>query len=155
MTNNTQKNRFLRGGMVMVVDDDPIIGKLLTRFLAEKNYEVTAFTSGKDALDYLESSSPLFKDCYPELGSGSNEMLKRVQHDTAIRLLLTDLHMPEMTGIELARQVKTLYPAMPIIVMSGLADGRDRDEIFSLGADFIPKPFDLAELLKRIEIPLL
>jgi DNA-binding response OmpR family regulator len=58
--------------------------------------------------------------------------------------------MPEMSGLELARQVKTLYPAIPIIVMSGTADGKDRDEIFSLSADFIPKPFDLADLLKRV-----
>jgi CheY-like chemotaxis protein len=153
---------------IIVVDDDPVIGKLLTRFLteqqrgataesrpkrgrprsgseggAEENYAVTAFTSGKDALDYLKSQIPP----NPPLSKGG------IRGDFAcgVGLLLTDLQMPEMTGIELARQVKILYPALPIIVMSGSADGEARDEIFSLGADFISKPFDLAELLKRIQ----
>jgi len=135
----------------MIVDDEPQIGKMLTQFLGKHNCRVIFFTNGKDALACLKSNR--------------------------VNLLLTDMTMPGITGIpygtpfngtclpvrqaclpvrqvpsgiELARQVKTLYPALPVIVMSGLADGRDRDEIFSLGADFIPKPFDLVELLKRI-----
>jgi len=112
--------------VVLVVDDNPIIGKLLMRFLTEENYEVTSFTRGKEALEYLKTNE-------------------------AVGLLLTDIDMPEMSGIELSRQVKTLYPALPIIVMSGSADGQTRDEIFSLGADFIPKPFELVDLLKRVE----
>jgi len=109
----------------MVVDDEPIIGKLLTMFLTEENYEVTSFTRGKKALEHLKTNG-------------------------AVSLLLTDVNMPEMSGIELARQVKTLYPTLPIIVMSGSADGQTRDEIFSLGADFIPKPFGFTELIEKI-----
>lgn len=112
---------------IIVVDDDPIIGKLLARFLTEENYEVTSFTSGEKALNHLKTNE-------------------------AVDLLLTDIDMPEMTGIELARQAMALYPALPIIVMSGSAGGEARDEIFSLGADFIPKPFDMADLLERVRI---
>jgi DNA-binding response OmpR family regulator len=140
---------------IMVVDDEPQIGKILTLFLGKHNYKAIPFTSGKEAITYLKNNT--------------------------IDLLLTDLQIPdktavspanrdktavspanrdktavssanrEITGIELAQQAKTLYPALPIIVMSGSADGKDRDEIFKLGADFIPKPFELADLLERID----
>jgi DNA-binding response OmpR family regulator len=110
---------------IIVVDDEPGIGEILTRFLAKHNHKPIFFTSGNDALVYLKSGP--------------------------VTLLLTDMEMPEITGIELARQVKTLYPALPIIVMSGSANGQDRDVIFQLGADFISKPFDLVDLLKRID----
>ncbi len=119
----------------MVVDDDPAIGQILTVFLAKRNYASVVFTSGKEALNYL----------------AANE----------VNLLLTDIEMPaafgeprpdisgrEMSGLELARQVKRLFPpacrdargagrALPVIVMSGTADSRALDEIFKLGADFI------------------
>jgi len=128
--------------VIMIVDDDPMIGRCLTMFLDGQparpdghsggGYRVIFFTNGHKALDYLA--------------------------DNTVNFLLTDLQMPEMTGLELLRQVKTLYPALPALVMSGSADGplghpaggADRDEIFALGADFIAKPFDLADLLKHI-----
>ncbi|MBI4712720.1 MAG: response regulator [Planctomycetes bacterium] len=100
---------------------------MLKYFLGNTKYQVICFNNGKEALDCLKNKH------------------------TAFGLLLTDLDMPEMTGLELARQGKTLYPALPIIVMSGSATGQDRDEIFSLGADFIPKPFKLNDLLERID----
>jgi DNA-binding response OmpR family regulator len=123
------------------VDDEPQIGQILTKFLTKHNYRVIFFTSGKKALDYLKSNSA----CSEPFGIPQDKLSE------SVTLLLTDMQMPGMTGLELAREVKPLYPALPIIVMSGSADGRDRDEIFSLGADFIYKPFELAELLERVE----
>jgi DNA-binding response OmpR family regulator len=111
---------------IMVVDDDEAICEMLTRFLAKRDtLSVIGFTNSKKALEHLKT------------------------HE--VNLMLTDMAMPGLTGIELARNVKTLYPALPVIVMSGSADGQDRDEIFSLGADFIYKPFELVELLERVE----
>jgi CheY-like chemotaxis protein len=127
---------------IMVVDDDPMIGKCLTMFLEGHNYRVIFFTNGQEALAYLANNT--------------------------VHFLITDLQMPEMTGLELLRQVKTLFPPplrgeprpegpvfpprrdIGALVMSGSADARDRDEIFALGADFIAKPFELADLLKHI-----
>jgi DNA-binding response OmpR family regulator len=107
-----------------VVDDDPVMGEMLAVFLGKRNYRAIFFTSGNQALAYLKNNPAI--------------------------LLLTDRVMPEMSGIELTRQVKTLLPVLPVIVMSGSADGQARDEIFALGADFIPKPFELVDLLRRI-----
>ncbi|MFH1227652.1 MAG: response regulator [Planctomycetota bacterium] len=122
---------------IMVVDDTPQIGQMLTQFLGRHNHEVISFTSGIKALNHLKTNL--------RAEGGTSE---------AVGLLLTDMNMPEMTGIELARQAKILYPALPIIVMSGSVDGQDRDEIFKLGVDFIPKPFDFVDLLKRINLRL-
>jgi len=129
---------------IIVVDDDPMIGRCLTMFLdgrsdahersapneaSGQGYRVIFFTNGNKALAYLA--------------------------DNTVHFLLTDLQMPEMTGLELLRQVKTLYPTLPALVMSGTANGPDRDEIFALGADFIAKPFELADLLGRIQCKLI
>lgn len=117
----------------MVVDDDPEIGRIVTSLLCKHNHNhgVISFTGGKGALAYLKNDI----SCPDE---------------RRVKLLLTDIEMSEMTGLELLRQAKTLYPGLPVIVMSGAGEGRDRDEIFSLGADFIPKPFGLVDLLARI-----
>jgi len=119
---------------IVIVDDDPMLGQMLTEFLGGRDYRVISFTRAKDALDYLANNT--------------------------IGFLLTDMEMPEMSGLELLRQVKTLYPTLPAMVMSGLpaatlagsAGGNALDEIFSLGADFIPKPFDMVDLLIRIDL---
>ena len=180
--------------VIVVVDDEPQIGQMLTKFLSKHNYEAILFTNGKEALAHLinvnEGSMAVPLSGISAKGgsasgglptiTGSNNTASNkprclpktsVDNDLYGRcLLLTDLPseasalasmvMPdkpagspanrEMTGLELVRQVKKLYPELPIIVMSGSADGRDRDEMFSLGIDFIPKPFKLVDLLKRI-----
>jgi len=133
MENNTKPT-------IIVVDDDPMIGRCLTMFLERHNYRVVFFTDGNKALDYLKSPHPPF-------AKGEKGGL-----ESGVHFLLTDLQMPGMTGLELLRQVKALFPALPALVMSGSADGRDRDELFALGADFIAKPFELADVLKRIDL---
>ena len=155
MENNTKPT-------IIVVDDDPMIGRCLTMFLEGRsdahersapneasghNYRVIFFTNGHKALDYLKSPHPPFA----KGEQGGLELGVRGDSACGVTLLLTDLQMPAMTGLELLRQVKTLYPTLPALVMSGSADGADRDEIFALGADFIAKPFDLADVLIRID----
>ncbi|MFH1227856.1 MAG: response regulator [Planctomycetota bacterium] len=152
--------------IIMVVDDEPQIGQMLTRFLGKHNYGVIYFTSGKKALDYLQSNSAV-RDCHALNHNGSGLAMtskgchceersdEAISTSNGVHLLLTDMQMPEISGLELVRQVKILYPALPIIVMSGSADGQDRDEIFKLGADFITKPLDFADLLKQVNSRLL
>ncbi len=141
---------------IIVVDDDPMIGKLLTTFLGEREYEVNYFTSPQKALTCLRllgnTPNPVRSEHNQRNNLSSKSDCSLSDASNGVNLLLTDLQMPEMTGLELTRQVKTLYPRLPVIVMSGSADGPERDEIFALGADFIPKPFDFADLLERIDL---
>lgn len=147
----------------MVVDDEPAICQMLACFLGKTKYMAICFTNPIEALAYLKSNST-GRDCRaPRCDIGGlamtslrgRETTEAISTSNGVALLLTDLDMPEINGLELARQAKRLYPTLPIIVMSGSADGQDRDAIFALGADFIPKPFELDDLLKRIETPLL
>ena len=144
------------GARIIVVDDDPMIGKLLTTFLGEREYEVNYFTSPQKALTCLRllgnTPNPVRSEHNQRNNLSSKSDCSLSDASNGVNLLLTDLQMPEMSGIELVRAAKILCPALPVIVMSGSADGAARDEIFSLGADFIPKPFELADLLKRIDL---
>lgn len=107
---------------IMIVDDEPFIGELLTRFLSKRGYEAISFTSGQKALTYLENNP--------------------------VNLVLTDLVMPEMNGIELIKAVKALHPNLPILVMLGwVPEPELMDDLIKLGIpDHIAKPFTLKEI---------
>ena len=116
---------------IMVVDDEPALGELLVRFLGKKGYEAVSFTSGKKALAYLK--------------------------DNPVSLVLTDVNMPEMNGIEVVRLAKQIRPDLPIIVMgSHIGDEEIKSNLFKLGVtDYLSKPFELTFLEKTIELTLL
>ena len=77
----------------LVVDDDPISLRLLTRVFQKRGWSVEACATGDAALRVLEQS--------------------------AFDILVTDHQMPEMTGLALVRHAKDVSPAMPCIVVSG------------------------------------
>jgi DNA-binding NtrC family response regulator len=109
---------------IVIVDDDPSVGELLSKFLTKKNYTVNWFTSPFQALGHLK--------------------------DHPVNFLLTDLHMPEMNGVELIKATKEFKPDLPIIVMSGTYDLSLLDELDSLKvSQRIAKPFKL-EALEQI-----
>lgn len=113
---------------VLVVEDDPDINRLLCRILTDGGH-----------------------DCRPAF-SGSEAMLlaERYQYD----LVLLDLMLPGLSGeacISALRKGST----MPILVLSAKVGVEDRVNVLGLGADdFIPKPFDNAEVLARVEAQL-
>ena len=113
---------------ITVVDDDPEIDQLLTKYLTKKNYVVTSFISPKRALEYLETSS--------------------------VNLMLVDMNMPEMNGLEVIKAVKESKPKLPIILMSSEFPNTERmDEMIKLGvSDFISKPFELNCLESKIAL---
>src|SRR5436190_19632533 len=78
---------------ILVVDDEAAIRLVLNLALKQAGYVVREACNGKEASQLLEQSLP--------------------------DLLITDLSMPEMEGTELIQEVRTLYPGMPIIAMSG------------------------------------
>lgn len=78
---------------ILVVDDDPDYLRLFRNFLVQEGFSVQCATSGEEALSILIDSS--------------------------IHLIITDLNMPKMNGIELAKKALILLPFMPIILHSG------------------------------------
>jgi DNA-binding response OmpR family regulator len=113
---------------ILIVDDKSSISDLLTKFLRSK-YEIEVRSDGIDALIWLQEGN------IPDL-------------------ILTDLQMPNMDGLELINKVKSsgYFSDVPIIVLSSKDSSNDRIQCLKAGAeDYIMKPFNPEELLIRIE----
>jgi signal transduction histidine kinase len=114
-------------GEILVVDDEPDALALLTSVLTEAGYRVRPADSGSLALASVATSAP--------------------------DLILLDMRMPDMDGLEACRQLKARKESseIPVVFVSGSADAETRVAGLELGAvDFVIKPFDRAELLARI-----
>jgi DNA-binding NtrC family response regulator len=111
---------------ILFVDDDPKAGELMLRFSEGASYQVQVFQDPQKALAYFK------------------------QHQAD--LIISDLRMPKLTGIELLSAVRVLDDAVPFIIITGYADVENAIEAMRLGAsDFIKKPFDMDELRLQIE----
>jgi DNA-binding response OmpR family regulator len=110
---------------VLLVEDDETIGRSLAQALASQGYSVTLAVDG---------------------ASARTEFTKRVPD-----LVLLDLGLPDVDGVELCREFGTAVPSLPILVLT--ARHEEADIVVSLDAgavDYVTKPFRLAELLARV-----
>jgi DNA-binding NtrC family response regulator len=111
---------------LLVVDDEPMVRELETHILRQQGYTVLAAESAAEAL--------------------------RLAGETAaIHLLITDLMMPEVDGLELTRRFRTVHPKTPVLMVSGsLPLLRIRNEQDLERFDFLAKPFQFDELLHKV-----
>jgi two-component system, cell cycle sensor histidine kinase and response regulator CckA len=110
---------------VLFVDDDPSILEVMTGWLESNGLDVTSAPDGGAAATLLEEGG---------------------RWD----LLITDYMMPGMSGIALASKVRECCPDAGIILASGYTDGRvDPDQLATLGAGWLTKPYTLGVLLER------
>ena len=108
---------------ILIAEDEEPLRMLIKRAIAEEGHTVVATADGSEALDALQSE-----------GGGFD-------------LLLTDIKMPVMDGIALALAVARDFPKLPILLMTGYADQRERvSGLEALICDVISKPFALAEI---------
>jgi len=113
---------------VVVAEDDPLVRRFVSRILRGLGYTVLEVANGCEALVVLSRHS-----------------------EAEIDLLLSDVGMPEMGGIELARRVRILYPNVPVILASGYLDHAIvENQAFYDETSFLQKPFTLIELVHRI-----
>lgn len=111
---------------ILVVDDERAIRLLLKVNLEKEGYTVKEASNGVEALKCLEQ--------------------------TPFDLMVLDVMMPELDGIDVCRRVKVLYPNMPIIMLSAKSEEIDRILGLEMGADdYVAKPFSPRELLARIK----
>lgn len=114
---------------ILVVEDDQTIRGLVRDFLVEHNYLVETAGDGVEAI----------------------EITKKQQPD----LVLLDLSLPKLTGESVCKEIKRLYPQMPVIILTAKNRTNDILSGFQLGADdYISKPFEIEELLARIRAKL-
>lgn len=106
---------------ILIVDDEQVIVKALVKYLTREGYEVESASDGPEAI----------------------EKCKEKNYD----LLLTDLKMPQMTGVELIKEVKVLNPNMSCLVMTGFGTIASAVEAMQAGAfHYITKPFELDDV---------
>jgi two-component system, cell cycle sensor histidine kinase and response regulator CckA len=111
-------------GTIVVVEDDPVVRRMTTTLLERAGYDVTAFADGAEALVGL-----------PALGE-------------RIDVLVTDVVMPRMSGIELAERVLERAPNVGLVLLSGYtAKTLDLERLIARGAIFVSKPVTSAGLL--------
>ncbi|MTI18431.1 response regulator [Rhodobacteraceae bacterium RKSG542] len=112
---------------VLLTEDDEAVRVFVKRALELDGHNVTAVEDGTEAAEAL------------------------LQNQGAFDLLLSDIKMPEMDGIDLAMQTSQRYPGLPILLMTGYADQRERsDELSGCIKDVITKPFSLVEVRQAV-----
>jgi len=113
---------------ILIAEDEEPVRILVARALAEDGHETATAADGAEALDRLQSD------------------------DTPFDLLLTDIRMPVMDGLALALAVARDFPTLPIMLMTGYADQRERaSSLEALIRDVIAKPFTTKIIRAAIE----
>lgn len=113
---------------ILVVDDEPQITRVLRTTLAATGYEIRVANDGEMALEIMKDWSP--------------------------HLIITDLMMPNLDGVQLCRRVRATSE-IPIIVLSVRGQERSKIEALDAGADdYVTKPFSMAELQARVRAAL-
>jgi DNA-binding response OmpR family regulator len=114
-------------GRILVVDDELEVRLVLGEFLGARGYDVQLAESGMRALEIVEEFNP--------------------------QVVLLDVTMPEMDGVETLRQLLEVRPGLSVIMVTANSDVGTTSKLLALGAaDYIPKPFDLDYLDQAISI---
>lgn len=113
-----------RQPVVLISEDEVDINNLLSVILQAENFSVLQAFDGQSALETFAA------------------------HSDEIDLLVTDLGLPKMGGVELIERVRKMKPSVKIIGASGFGRNNVREEVMRAGADeFLPKPYVTAELV--------
>jgi CheY-like chemotaxis protein/anti-sigma regulatory factor (Ser/Thr protein kinase) len=118
----------LNGTRVLVVDDEDAVLRIMARTLARYGGEVTQAESGQQALENISENG-------------------------AFDVVVTDISMPGMTGIQFAQLLsERRYPAPVLFVTGAELNADEHAAINALGGNLLKKPFDMAELAKRVQL---
>ena len=121
-----EKEELAYKNTLLVIDDDPAVLGPIKRFLEKEEYEVFTAANGKEGLSIIEKSK--------------------------IDVLITDINMPDMNGIQVLENAKKFYQDIEGIVVTGQTDEAMAIEALRAGAvDYITKPVNLDELLISVE----
>lgn len=107
----------------------------------------------EDEPDIIQFYSTVLSDCFEIMNASSGESaLEQVQRAEDIDLVILDYKLSDMSGIELLREIKKIKPSVPIIIVTAFGDEDVAVKAFRHGArDYIKKPFNSSDLLKRID----
>ncbi len=110
---------------VLIVDDEENVSRLLVKVLAKKGYDAHAASNGWEALRILDQQ--------------------------AVDMVITDIRMPDMSGIELLKKIKETDPTVKVVMMTAFATLETAIEALKMGArDYITKPFNLDDVVNAV-----
>jgi len=121
------KKRQMVESRILIIEDDQRVAELIKRGLTEQEFNCDVAYDGLLGL----------------------KMILHNEYD----LVITDIILPKMDGLDLSREIRSLKPNMPIIMLTALGTTDDKIEGFDAGADdYMVKPFEMRELIVRIRV---
>lgn len=106
---------------ILLIDDEPSQVTSVSAFLKRRDYRVLSASSGSEGIEKLREDN--------------------------VDLVLTDYRMPDLSGLDVVREVKKIHPGIPVVVITAFSDARDAVGVMKEGAfDYLSKPIDLDEL---------
>jgi DNA-binding NtrC family response regulator len=113
----------------LVIDDDEIVLKSVSKILTDENYDVDTTLSGREGIDWAI--------------------------ERPYDVVLTDIRMPDIGGMRVLRDIKRAKPKLPVIMITGYASVQSAVQSMKLGAaDYLEKPFTPDQLLKAVALAL-
>ncbi len=110
--------------LILICDDEEGIRESF-KLILEDHYTLHFTHNGLEALDYLKTANPA--------------------------AMLLDIKMPKMSGMEILKQIKSLKPKLPVVIVTGYQSVEMAQEAIRTGAaDYIPKPFESKQILKAV-----
>jgi PAS domain S-box-containing protein len=117
-----------RGQRILLLDDEPALTGALHRLLTRLNYQVTASNHAREAVQWCRNNPRQFD------------------------LVITDLTMPEMTGVQVAQHIHAVRPDLPVLLASGFSADLDRESLRQAGVfELIEKPISRSILAEAVE----
>lgn len=112
---------------LLIVEDDESVRMFVSRALERAGHQIDVAADGAQGLEFIDTE----RGCYD--------------------LVVSDIRMPEMDGIEMAKAAAGLFPAMKIMLMTGYAEQRERAKsLETIVAEVMAKPFTIAELRETV-----
>ena len=111
-------------GRILIADDDSLMARLLGNVVSREGLTPLLAKDGTEALQLVRAGDP--------------------------DVLLTDMRMPGMDGMELMRKAKEIDPELPVILITGFAQVQGAVEALRAGADYLAKPFEHQQVLRVV-----
>ncbi len=116
------------GASILIVEDEAELRNLFALILEMEGFTVLQAADGQKGLEILTS------------------------HPGPIRMVITDLNLPKVGGMDLINQARKLNPAVKIVGTSGMSGDKVREMVMRAGADdFIPKPFQAQDAIRKLK----
>jgi two-component system, cell cycle sensor histidine kinase and response regulator CckA len=116
------------GASILIVEDEAELRNLFALILEMEGFTVLQAADGAKGLEIMK------------------------EHAGTIRMVITDLNLPKVAGVDLINQSRKLNPAVKIVGTSGMAGDKVREMVMRAGADdFIPKPFQAQDAIRKLK----